>query len=82
MASFVNRATVTDGNTYQMPQNGYVIIGSVSATVTVLIDLTGSGTYYSSDITIASGNAKTTQLLPSGAVLKFTGGNVNLVAFA
>lgn len=84
MAGFIRYAVIASGSTYTMPQNGYVIIGANGATVTVSIDLDNTETPNYYDITETVDNAKAKAIpfkLPQGAVLKFTGSAVKLIAY-
>jgi hypothetical protein len=79
MASFEDRKTILDGETYIMPQNGTIDIGAVSANVIVSI-LVGDGTTYREIGTIISGNVMRADFV-KGQVIKFTGSNAEITAF-
>jgi hypothetical protein len=80
MASFDDRRTILDGETYVMPQNGFLDIGAVSADITVSM-LVGDGTAYREIGTVVSGNVMRANFV-KGQVIKFEGSNAEITAFA
>ncbi len=80
MASFVDRDTIANGGTYTMPQNGHIDIGAVSGTVTVEA-LVGDSVTYRTIGTVATGAVMRAYFV-SGQILKFTGSNAEITAFA
>jgi|GEM_PF-5771054 len=75
------KATVTVSDTLKITQNNLrIIIAPVSADVTMLVDLIGSGNFRTVTTTIKADDVVTTEILPAGTVLKFTGGSIEASA--
>lgn len=80
MAHYVTISTVTDGSTYTMPFDGYLLIGANGAEVTVSITI--DGVVFDFDTTIANGKVKgLDNRFPQGAVFTITGSASKVMAY-
>jgi len=80
MATFLVETSVSDGGTYEMPYNGYILIGANGGTVTVSISI--DGTNFAFDTTISDTKVKGLEnKIPQGATLTFSGAACKIIAY-